>query len=116
MPNSGIPPSPLSGVAYACCFRTHRRQKLRQADASKQFGAHPILNRVDYFSSILGWIDMYPERPFAERGVDNCDDRIRHRTRIRVAWHDRGKTLEYPIGHALVWARFIVGDPAFVGG
>jgi len=51
-------------------------QQILQTNAAEHLCADAIGDTVDDFRAIFGGIDMYAERAFAERHVDDLHDRI----------------------------------------
>src|SRR5882757_5729292 len=61
-----------------------RRKQIRQADAPEQFRPDAVGHTIDDLRAVLRRVDMSAKRPFAERHVDDRDDRRGDRTDIGI--------------------------------
>src|ERR1700723_3024580 len=82
----------------------------------QHFSPHAVHYSKCNVRTVLRWIYMYAERAFAKRGVDDSNDGVRHRARIRIGWNNGGKGFLYFLSIAFVGARLILGCPLLVGG
>ena len=69
------------------------REQVAQADAVQHFRAEPVEHGEADIGAVLARIDMDPERPHAERRVDEVDDGVGDAADVGILRNDRGEGL-----------------------
>jgi hypothetical protein len=65
-------------------------EEITKAYTTQKFGPKTIGDCVDYLTTILSRVNMYPERSFAKWHVHNFYDGVSDGTDTRIRWHTCG--------------------------
>jgi hypothetical protein len=82
----------------------------------QHFCADTVHDSKGNIGSILGGVDMDPERPFAEGRIHHLDDCFSDRRSVGIGRHDGTECFQYLLAKALIGARFVFGDACFIRG
>lgn len=89
-------------------------KEITEAYPTQKVGTDTIGNGVDYITAILSRVDVYTERPFAERHVDYLDNGVGDGSDIRDRRHTGGKAILDLISESLMRTRIVFSIPRFV--
>src|SRR5437879_5579426 len=73
--------------------KSNRPEQLIEAHAMEHLRPNPVDDSEGYLGPVLGRINMYAERPLAERSIYNLDDGCRDGANVGVLGHDSGEGL-----------------------
>jgi hypothetical protein len=89
-------------------------EQISETHSMQHFCADPVHDSKANIGSILGGVDMDPERPFAEGRIDHLDDCFSDRRSVGIGRHNGTECFQYLLAKALIGARFVFGDAGFI--
>src|SRR5713101_9176913 len=95
--------------------KSNRPEQRIEANTMEHLRPNAIDHPECHLGPVLGRINMYAERPLAERCIYNLDDGCRDSVKVRVLGHDSGEGVLNLLAITFIWPCLVFGEASLVG-